>query len=216
MKLARIIACLAWVGVAVAAEPGIEFSGVLTDQGKTQLALTDKATGTTRWLEAGADFNGYVVASYNAKDDTITLKRNGEELQLPLVAAKSRPSGPPVTTTVGAAAPPPAGGLSGGSAVTSTTVTGAAAASPPANALVAPPVAMAAAPTGLAPTTPPTPSPPGASDAPTTTGVSYVAQPGDTLAKIAATSGLSLTELQALNPGVNPNALKAGQSIRVR
>ncbi len=43
----------------------------------------------------------------------------------------------------------------------------------------------------------------------------YVVKSGDTLSSIAQRSGLSLAELQVLNPGVDANALQTGQHIRI-
>jgi spore germination protein YaaH len=54
----------------------------------------------------------------------------------------------------------------------------------------------------------------------TTTPVSgrrfYRIRPGDTLAAIAPRFGLTEVELVALNPGIEPTALRIGQRIRVR
>ena len=44
----------------------------------------------------------------------------------------------------------------------------------------------------------------------------YVVQPNDTLSKIAAHTGVSVATLEALNPGVNPNALHPSQRLRLR
>jgi LysM repeat protein len=43
----------------------------------------------------------------------------------------------------------------------------------------------------------------------------YVIKPGDTFAKIARAQGFALADLQAVNSGVNPNALKVGQKIKL-
>ena len=43
----------------------------------------------------------------------------------------------------------------------------------------------------------------------------YVVKPGDTGAKIARANGVSLGDLQAVNPGVNWNKLGAGQKIKL-
>lgn len=43
----------------------------------------------------------------------------------------------------------------------------------------------------------------------------YVIKSGDTLAKIAAQSGVSLADIQAANPGVDPRKLHVGQKIVV-
>jgi LysM repeat protein len=44
----------------------------------------------------------------------------------------------------------------------------------------------------------------------------YVVQPNDTLSKIAVHTGVSIATLEALNPGVNPNALHPSQRLRLR
>jgi LysM repeat protein len=44
----------------------------------------------------------------------------------------------------------------------------------------------------------------------------YVVQPNDTLSRIAARTGVSVSALEALNPGVNPNALHPSQRLRLR
>lgn len=44
----------------------------------------------------------------------------------------------------------------------------------------------------------------------------YVVQTGDTFGTIASKEGISVTQLQALNPGVSSNALQVGQKLRVR
>lgn len=65
--------------------------------------------------------------------------------------------------------------------------------------------------------------PPPASTATTTTtatrpssGRFYRIRAGDTLAAIAPRFGLTEAELVALNPGIEPTALRVGQRIRVR
>ncbi len=44
----------------------------------------------------------------------------------------------------------------------------------------------------------------------------YVVQPGDSLSAISVKTGISVLTLEALNPSVNPNALQAGQRLRLR
>lgn len=44
----------------------------------------------------------------------------------------------------------------------------------------------------------------------------YVVQTGDTFGSIATKEGISLAELQALNPGVSSNSLQVGQKLRVK
>ena len=44
----------------------------------------------------------------------------------------------------------------------------------------------------------------------------YVVVSGDTLAGIAAKTGTTVADLEHLNPGVDPTALRVGQRIRVQ
>ena len=73
-----------------AAETGIEFSGVLTAEGKTRIALTDTARKTTTWVEPGGEFNGFTVLRYDAKEDAVFLKKGGQETRIGLVTSKTR------------------------------------------------------------------------------------------------------------------------------
>ena len=44
----------------------------------------------------------------------------------------------------------------------------------------------------------------------------YTVQSGDTFGSIAAKEGITVSELQALNPGVSSNSLQVGQKLRVK
>jgi hypothetical protein len=44
----------------------------------------------------------------------------------------------------------------------------------------------------------------------------YTVQSGDTFGSIAAKEGISVEELQAMNPGVSSNTLRVGQRLRVK
>jgi LysM repeat protein len=44
----------------------------------------------------------------------------------------------------------------------------------------------------------------------------YTVQSGDTLAGIAAKTGTTVAKLMQLNPGIQPTALRVGQTIRVQ
>lgn len=50
----------------------------------------------------------------------------------------------------------------------------------------------------------------------TSGGKTYTVQAGDTLSSIAQREGVSITTLEQLNPGINPNALAVGQKLRLR
>lgn len=106
-------------------------------------------------------------------------------------------SGQVIKLPAGASAPPPA-----------TAAT---------NASSAPTVAATVAPaTAAAPTDTPAAAPTEArADTPTATalGTTYVVQAGDFPAKIAETFGVSLEDLLAANPGINPTDLQVGDVI---
>jgi LysM repeat protein len=44
----------------------------------------------------------------------------------------------------------------------------------------------------------------------------YVVKAGDTLSAIATRTGVSIDELEQLNPNISPNALQTGQRLRLR
>jgi LysM repeat protein len=44
----------------------------------------------------------------------------------------------------------------------------------------------------------------------------YVVQPGESFGTIAAKEGISVAQLEALNPGVSSNALRVGQKLRIK
>ena len=44
----------------------------------------------------------------------------------------------------------------------------------------------------------------------------YVVKSGDSLSGISAKTGVSVATLEALNPGVDPNALQTGQKLTLR
>ena len=48
---------------------------------------------------------------------------------------------------------------------------------------------------------------------PTATAITYVVQPGDSLANIAARFGVSIDAIVAANPGIDPNRMNVGQTL---
>jgi hypothetical protein len=85
---------LALAALLRAAEPEIEFAGIITAEGKTRIALTDKSKKTTTWVQPGETFNGYTVARYEAKEEAVYLKKGGQETRLGLVASRTTESKP--------------------------------------------------------------------------------------------------------------------------
>ena len=43
----------------------------------------------------------------------------------------------------------------------------------------------------------------------------YVVRPGDSLSTISVKTHIAISQLEALNPGINPNVLRSGQHLRL-
>lgn len=284
LRAVSLAAIAATASALVAAEPALEFSGVLTADGKTRIALTDRNNNTTTWVEPGETIpGGYVLDRYDPKEEAIFLKKSGQETRLGLVPAKTpeTPSGPraAVPSNIAAARPapavppsptapastapapspppivPPTTPATPSAPIASTTSPAAATVNPAptpndpaaasstaANSAVPPspndPATTAANPGGApasgvnpnpaattpAPDayagTPPAAATTAAAD-PTPTGrptsrANYIIQGGDTLDGIALTHGVSVQQLRQLNPSLNSNSLRAGETLRIR
>lgn len=237
-----IVLALAAVA-ATAAEVPVEFSGVLTNDGAPTLVLIDKSTGSKRWLRPGDTIQGFTVSGYDAKNDTAILARGGQEFRLKLTSppkstqpAVAPASPPPAIATI----VPPTAATSTGAPTSTTPSAPAAAPAPPATANVPQPSTSMAAtapspPAGTISTPPPaspeaplpqtapattaaTPAPSAVppTEQPVPTGPTYLVQRGDSLNTIARATGLSVEQLQALNPNVNAGSLQPGQMVRIR
>lgn len=175
---------LAGLRASAASDPGVEFTGIVVSDGVTRLALTEKATSLTQWVEKGGEFKGVTVVNYEPKQETIVVRKAGEEFRLPLVSVKS-----PITVASAPAAAPALSAL-------------------PSTPAPEPATVPAATVVPSAPATPPTPE-----AAPTNY---YTVKTGDTLATVAANTGVAVEQLAALNPSLSPTALKPGDSIRTK
>lgn len=84
---ARWWMALIFTAAAWAAEPAIEFVGVIGSAQKYEVGLRKK-DGEVRWTPVGKTFADYTVASYDPKQETVVLTRGTEELRLRLRASK--------------------------------------------------------------------------------------------------------------------------------
>jgi hypothetical protein len=66
------------------ARADIEFVGILATSESTRFALGDTTTGKTGWVKKGDEFGGYTIAAFDAKQDTLLLRRDGAELRIKL------------------------------------------------------------------------------------------------------------------------------------
>jgi hypothetical protein len=82
---------LCFVLLATLGRADIEFVGILATSQSTRFALGDTATGKTEWLMAGDRFAGYTLATFDAKQDTLVLQRDGTELRVRLKDGRQGP-----------------------------------------------------------------------------------------------------------------------------
>ncbi len=125
----------------------------------------------------------------------------------------------PVPTVVGQVVSTPAVSPTGGGAATATSTLVLPPAVPSSPAVNTPVVVTTAAPTSTNATAVPTVAPTGAATAVPPTGgteaTTYTVQLGDTLYSIASRYNVTVQQLQAANPGINPNALVPGSVLNI-
>jgi LysM repeat protein len=102
MKLISSCAMIFFIAsFGFAAEPIIEFRGVMVGDGATKLSLVDKSSDTTRWVEVGQVFLGYTVKGYDVKTETATLTRMGKDYQIRINTSKIEEApNEPISATV--------------------------------------------------------------------------------------------------------------------
>jgi hypothetical protein len=88
MKLRNLLLFALLPVCAVAADLGIEFTGVLVMSDQTQVALTISATGSTSWVTVGQKFSGYLVSEFDPKEGVVVLMKDGMPTRLRLRTAK--------------------------------------------------------------------------------------------------------------------------------
>ena len=80
----RLCRCFLLSLLVPALRADIEFVGILATSQSTRFALTDTTSGKSDWLAAGEAFAGYKLVSFDAKTDTLLLRRSDSELRLRL------------------------------------------------------------------------------------------------------------------------------------
>lgn len=96
MKLRWWMALIFAAVTAVAAEPEIELMGVTGNGRDYQLILKTK-TGDPQWIAVGKQFAGYTVASYEPREETAVLTKDGQQFRLKLRQSKVASGGAPAT-----------------------------------------------------------------------------------------------------------------------
>ena len=70
-------------------------------------------------------------------------------------------------------------------------------------------------PSSVTPVSPTAAATPSAAATATPSGKTYVMKPGDTLSAVAASFGVTIDQLLAANPGLNPNTIAVGTEIKI-
>ena len=86
--LSFALLAIGFAGTTFAADIGLEFSGVLGGVKDTRVALTNKATGATRWTSVGSSVEGYTISEYDSKADVLVLTKDGQQFRLALKQRK--------------------------------------------------------------------------------------------------------------------------------
>ncbi|MBI5383005.1 MAG: LysM peptidoglycan-binding domain-containing protein [Opitutae bacterium] len=79
---------LSWAMPAGAsATKPIEFQGVLVQASTVSVALHDPASGGTKWVQVGEKFGAYHVVAFDAATETLILRQGADEIRLRLNSA---------------------------------------------------------------------------------------------------------------------------------
>ncbi len=100
LKSLMLAAMVAISPAAFAAETApLTFNGVLTMSDATQFGLTTADGSKSGWVKLGGSFDGYVLKSYDAPSETLTLERAGQPYTLSLSGGKFTGTATGVTGT---------------------------------------------------------------------------------------------------------------------
>lgn len=83
-------AALAVTVSAAAATSSIHLRGVLNLGDEQQFSVATDGGAKTAWVAVGDTFDGYEVAAFDAEENTLVLRKDGEEIRLGLAAGNSQ------------------------------------------------------------------------------------------------------------------------------
>jgi hypothetical protein len=97
----RLLTALAFLLTVLSARAEIEFSGFFTTNKEAHFALTDTESRTASgWLKLDQSFRDYTLAAFDAEKETLTLRRGGQSLVLPLRTAKVKAGKSTISGTI--------------------------------------------------------------------------------------------------------------------
>ncbi|MGC4074472.1 MAG: LysM domain-containing protein [Nibricoccus sp.] len=82
----------------ILAHAEIQFVGVMTLNGQQQFGLQDTETKNSQWLSLGGQFSEFTLESFQASENTVTLRNGGTVKLLKLQTAPSAPAKPAAST----------------------------------------------------------------------------------------------------------------------
>lgn len=81
---ARLLGAVAGLCCGLVARGELEWRGTLVERDQAKFALTDTASGNSKWVPVGGSFLSYSVEDYDAGRQVLTLSHAGQRLELKL------------------------------------------------------------------------------------------------------------------------------------
>jgi LysM repeat protein len=197
------------------------FSGIVRDGSATRVALTTLSGGESKWVNVGQQFQGYAIVSYDENSTTLVVNKDNQEFHIALQKAKISPPSTPLTPENRSQIQNNLRllWLSAQRFFIETGKTSAAfgdlvgdgkyiKAIEPVSGEDYTPLIFSADAKGIAVHT-------ASGEIVSFIETLYAVKPGDSFGKIARAQGISVADLQSLNPGLNPTKLRVGQVIKV-
>lgn len=93
----RFALVFSFLSVVSAGRADIAWKGIISEGAKSQFALTDTATGASKWVRVGGAFETYSVSHYDDQKQVLTLTRGSSTVQLSMSSSQYTP--PPTAPT---------------------------------------------------------------------------------------------------------------------
>jgi hypothetical protein len=87
----RLALALLFAVTMSAASADIAWKGTISEGPKSQFALTDTVTGTSKWVKLGGTFEAYSVSQYDDQKQILTLTKDGTAVALSLASSEYTP-----------------------------------------------------------------------------------------------------------------------------
>jgi hypothetical protein len=95
----RLALAFSFVAAMSAAQADIAWKGTISEGEKSQFALTDTATGVSKWVKLGGVFESYSISQYDDQRQVLTLTKGGSTLTLSMATSQYTPPPAPAAAT---------------------------------------------------------------------------------------------------------------------